>query len=758
MLTRIERLKGMGVFSDFKWNTSLPAFKRYNVVYGNNGSGKTTLSRLLGIISDGHHPDHPTLEYKVSSETEECLSGTSANKSIRVFNSDYINLNIGLLEGNLRPILVVGEENKALAAELALQIAEQRRRAEAITAAETAREREDSGKGKCFQAIAKTISESAVGSAIRTYRRNDAAAAFYKLPAGTVVEEDRLAELRATLRQEQMDEVADPFAALDTAKYSTELASLLSRTVVLAHRSAASAAITRLAEHSDISKWVEEGLRLHRDHDPSRCEFCGGALQPSRWEVLERHFNAADQELKRELEDLLGAVSSARSKLAELTPPVRAQIYSEMRGPYDDAEAEFSAARAEVLDCLDELAIVIDEKLKDRNTPINCVVTILPHAERFVISADSISAILKRHNEKTAGFDKAKSEAGREIERHYLRTIAADIQKYDDKIAELSSTIDKLRDGDPANGELSLKALGEQITTKRSAISNAHKAGERLTSHLQTFLGRNDLTFASGSEGYVVSRAGQPARRLSEGERTAIAFIYFVVQLEDQDFEKANGIIVIDDPVSSLDASSIYQAFSFLKLAIKDTKQVFLLTHNHGFLRLLLNWLEHPKLKRQSQYYMLVCRSEGASRISSLSEMDKLLVEHPTEYHFLFKTLADYETDGTIGGCYHIPNVVRKVLETFLDFHSPSKDNVFTKLETLPFDGVKKTAIYKLSNDLSHFTGQGFEPGLVQESQNAVTYLLEMIRETAPTHFEGMMRTIGRPATAATVQAVEPAA
>jgi wobble nucleotide-excising tRNase len=64
-------------------------------------------------------------------------------------------------------------------------------------------------------------------------------------------------------------------------------------------------------------------------------------------------------------------------------------------------------------------------------------------------------------------------------------------------------------------------------------------------------LGRNELTFHSDDSGYRVHRNGKPAKRLSEGERTAIAFIYFIVQLNEQDFNLAEGVVVIDDPVST---------------------------------------------------------------------------------------------------------------------------------------------------------------------------------------------------------------
>ncbi|PRA48290.1 hypothetical protein CQ062_22330 [Ochrobactrum sp. MYb68] len=40
-------------------------------------------------------------------------------EKIRVFNADYVQLNIGHLDGYLKPILVIGEENKAAADALA---------------------------------------------------------------------------------------------------------------------------------------------------------------------------------------------------------------------------------------------------------------------------------------------------------------------------------------------------------------------------------------------------------------------------------------------------------------------------------------------------------------------------------------------------------------------------------------------------------------------------------------------------------------
>jgi len=51
---------------------------------------------------------------------------------------------------------------------------------------------------------------------------------------------------------------------------------------------------------------------------------------------------------------------------------------------------------------------------------------------------------------------------------------------------------------------------------------------------------------------FILLRKSIPARNLSEGEKTAIAFSYFLVELESlgiQEMQKT--IVFIDDPISS---------------------------------------------------------------------------------------------------------------------------------------------------------------------------------------------------------------
>ena len=238
----------------------------------------------------------------------------------------------------------------------------------------------------------------------------------------------------------------------------------------------------------------------------------------------------------------------------------------------------------------------------------------------------------------------------------------------------------------------------------------------------------------------MIKRNGKLANNLSEGEKTAIAFVYFTIQLKDQDFDLNTGIVVVDDPVSSLDSNSLFQAFAFLKNAVIDASQVFILTHNFDFLKLLLNWVKNMDRGSKGNYFMIKNCYTNNCRCAVLDKMDKELAEYESEYHYLFKQLKTFQSDGTIAQSYPIPNIARKVLETFLMFRVPCGEGLYKKLErlenTTSFDKNKFTAIYKFTNDQSHITGSGFDPALVPETQKNVKYLLEMIENVFPEHYK----------------------
>lgn len=606
----------------------------------------------------------------------------------------------------------------------------------------------EQSRGKLFTDIAKIIASDTSGQVTRTYRKPEAEKAYAALKGTATLTDEELASHRTTLRQSSLEKVPTldlSNVSLDRDGAAVEMPVLeaiaeLTKTVqALCLRTSDSLAVKRLQENPDIAAWVEKGLSLHHDHNSETCEYCLQSIPQPRLEELAKHFNDSDRLLKNEIEAVIDVLASLRSRIDTLVHPGKAQLYEELRDDLKGRIADLKDCQETALTHLDKSLQSLGDKLVRRTEAVESGLSQYDSAP-FVTSLGALNGVLERHNKKTEDFEKHASDARAAIEKHHLNGIKPDVTKYDSDIQTLKDRLTVIADGDSSKDEHGISALRGRITANRAKVSNTAKAAERLTGLLQTFIGREELKIEPEGDGYRIMRGSQAAKRLSEGEKTAITFIYFIVQLEDQDFDISEGIIVIDDPISSLDTNSVYQAFSFLKNSVKDAKQVFLFTHNFDFLKLLLNWFKNiPKKEATKSYYMLLCNVQtDGTRAALIRPLDKELYQNESEYSYLFKQLYNFRSDGSIAGSYHIPNIARKVLEAFLDFYYPGSESLYRKLERVDFDATKRTALLKFANDLSHPTGKGFDPALVPETQKNVAYLLEMIRTVSPIHFKSL--------------------
>ena len=113
-----------------------------------------------------------------------------------------------------------------------------------------------------------------------------------------------------------------------------------------------------------------------------------------------------------------------------------------------------------------------------------------------------------------------------------------------------------------------------KIGTIEQGFSSHSEASKSINKDLSDFLNRDEIKLSVKEYGYEITRSGEVADRLSEGEKTAISFIYFLNSLKDKNFDISNGIVVIDDPISSFDSFSLFNAFAFLKNCCANSKQL----------------------------------------------------------------------------------------------------------------------------------------------------------------------------------------
>lgn len=726
MITKISKLKKLGLFNDYQWDSSLSNFGRYNLIYGWNGSGKTTLSKLLACLEAGNSSEFPDLKYDIEHESGTAKENTQFNQKIRVFNQDYIQKNIQLISGKANPIFILGEENKEIADRVKIDEETLTNLENQKSTKETEKTKKESDRANKFTEVAKIIGANLVGSSTRNYRKPEAEKDFKFIGKKKILNADEVAKQQVIIKQEQKDKIGkiEFDTDLDLSGAYDEVASICKETVEIN-------VIDKLAENQKISAWVEHGLTLHTKKS-EQCEFCGSNLPNGRIEALLGHFNEADKKLKDKIDTKITSLQQAIQLVKGASLPNKAQFYTDLQTSFTPRAITYNQEKDNYCAELSAIVEILNTKKQKTTEQINFSRSL---SNNFQSALDSVNEIIGQHNQKSDNFQTEKDKAVKLLKIHHLSEIFDKVNSFDSEIKEYEKEISRLQNGEESTSFVGITELKKQIAENKNKISSEHKACDTLNKQLKTFLGRDEIAFEVAPEGgYVIKRSGVTAKNLSEGEKTAIAFVYFVVHLKDQNFDIENGIIVIDDPISSLDSNSLFQAFAFLKNAVKDAKQVFIFTHNFSLLKLILSWLNKTG---RSRYYMIKNKySTTDGRTAYISDIDKELKEHESEYHYLFKVLYTFETDGSIASVYHIPNIARKVLDTFLMFRVPSSENSYKKMEKLDFDEDKKTAIYKFTNDQSHITGDGFDPSLVPEAQKNVQYLLEMIKTVFPEHYQ----------------------
>ncbi len=758
MIGKINKIKHLGlVFSNYAWEADLPLFKQVNLIYGWNGCGKTTLSRLFSAIGGVPIKD---VEYEIEDDQGvKFKQGEAFPQSIRVFNHDYVQSNLKIIDGQANSIsILLGEENKALADEIE---ADKKLlngdganptvpgKLPMLTEKVKDRDRKAAARDAKFTEIAKTIGAAIGGNALRDYRKPQAEKDFFGLLQKAELSETDLGKFSLSAKQESSPSIdlmnskklriggnGDEFELVDLLKsIEKEADALLAKTVE-------SEAIPRLQSNSDISNWVERGFHLHKDISSNICEFCLEKLPTERLGQLARHFNEADKKLKDDIDTLTGQLNTAYVEVRSLQAPDKVRLYAELRADCEIYLLEFEAARKNLLG---EIETLIGElKGKKSKTTESLLSNVKLGIGPFVQRVAAINDLIQNHNKKTSDFEAVKKEAVKRLKQHYLSTIFGEVNKLKEDVATIENEIGLLKP--------EIEALQDKIADNMAKISSEHRACEVINQKLSVFLGHSELSFIPRSKmesdktgkakelvaGYSIMRGTEVATYLSEGEKTAIAFVYFIVHLGDQHFKVADGIIVVDDPISSLDSNSTYQAFSFLKNAVKDGKQVFIFTHSFDFLKLLINWRRHGG---GAGYYMIKNKFPADVRCACIDKMDRELCEYESEYHYLFKLLKELrdEQDDSIAKAYPIPNIARKVWDTFLMFSVPdgagSPYKKMALLKEAGHDEQKLDAIYKFTNDQSHITGAGFNPALVPETKKVIKELFEMMAQIAPRHF-----------------------
>jgi wobble nucleotide-excising tRNase len=753
-LTRITKLRHR-LFRDFVWPNDLHSFAQFNVIYGWNGCGKTTLSSLLLLVEKKSALTEGEVELELDGATRVAGSAFASAQlpQVRVFNRDFINATLSQA-GGIAPIYFFGEDS----VEKQAQVDKLRRDLgfanTEVTVATSGKKAADDKLDEFCVAQAKIIKVALTSANNTTYNNYDkrsfkrAVQALDAQSAAVAILPD---EQKAPLRSHKD---AQPKPAIEKIPPpSIDLVALTSEVDALVGRSVVAQTLDELKANNTLAAWVQQGLALHSgEHQSDTCRFCLRPIEAARRAALEAHFNDAYARFQKELAALLTKLQAAKQHADSLSLPDASRFYEALASEVTTANASVTSARSEAEVALDDLIARVEARRDDPFAPAATAAPTPSTSASLAKAVAALNAIIEKHNQTSAQFKASVDEACKKLESSYVAEAHAEFVQLSEALTTANTALEDTK-AKPTG-------IQTQIDELERAILEHRRPADELTEELRAYLGRDELRFELRGTGYALTRGGQPVSHLSEGERTAIAFLYFLKSLQDKTFDMKNGIVVIDDPVSSLDANALFSAFGYMKERTKQAGQLFIFTHSFPFFRLVKNWFHHLPRQRSAQidrrlgrFFLLRSRRHtDGSRTSELGPLDPLLQEHESEYQYLFKRVYDEaHRDDVVQLEHHygLPNVARRLIEAFLAFRFPEMSgDLGPRLDRVIFDNAKKTRILRLLNTYSH-AGAISDPehdlSLLAETQPVLLDVLELMKTVDKGHYEGLVKLVAPP-------------
>lgn len=419
--------------------------------------------------------------------------------------------------------------------------------------------------------------------------------------------------------------------------------------------------ISRLIKKLGNDSWFRQGAS-YAENSEGLCPFCQRPLEQDFFNKVSEYFDesylAAVQDIDR--------INNDYCRIAEdLTSRIKAVIDN----PFDFADVDkLKEAYRQFFNIVD----VNERKLLEKKTSPNIIVqleSIAGVASSIIQIIKDANAAITEHNERIDHIKDERNTLTSKVWRYILSVLEDDISNFLEKERELKQSIEKARE--------EINAITQEINTK---TQEQHLLEQKLTSVLPTANGINAFLKNYGVTGFTldvnekdktyqfIRENGTPAlESLSEGERNFVTFLYFIYSLHgntDESGHNDDKIVVVDDPVSSLDSDVLFVVASLLrdtfqKIYAEDgaIKQLFILSHNSFFFKEVS--YKQGISKKKTGYWM-IAKENNMSRITEYPE-------NPVNstYEMLWDEVRKAKSNPTGSNTMSLANTMRRIIEHY---------------------------------------------------------------------------------------------
>lgn len=670
--------------------------KPVNFIYGANGAGKTTISRLI---------DKP---------------GISADSSITwlrntpvpamIYNNDFIAANFTDSK-EFQGVFTLGKAEKDQLDRLK-DLKDERKRHEQLKTKSIISLDGENGKpgknaelasletkfvGRCWEQKVKH-DEHFKGAFIGLRNNKEAFKAKvlheHASNKSALVDLADLQARAAVLYGDEPSRIA-PVPILDLSRLTAfETSPVLSKKVIGKDDVSISGIIQRLGN----SDWVRQGVKF-LGHMDEQCPFCQQDLPHDFEKELAEYFDETFEADSRAVSVLRNNYYQAAE---DLLIQARALLALDCAAlDKDKLGPEIQALEAVVLVNMGRMdsklaspsAEVVLEGLVDIQAGISGVIS-------------AANAKIAEHNRLVAGFTAEQSKLTGEVWKYILavelKNTLSDYASGKDILQKAIAGIASSRD----RASASIDAVDVEIDKIETDLTSVKPTVTAINKILRNFGFRGfSLDPACVGNSYRLIRAdGRDAKQtLSEGEKTFVTFLYFYHLLRGSVTTSgitSDRIVVIDDPVSSLDSDVLFIVSSLIKELFVEVrkrgshiKQVLVLTHNiHFHKEVTYDQRRKPDQSLGDETFWIVRKPNEHS----------LIEFHPsnpirTSYQLLWAELKR-----TPLPVLTLQNTMRRILENYFKILG----GVDTYHLVDEFEGVEKTQCQSLMswvNDGSHY-------------------------------------------------------
>lgn len=756
MIDSLIELKNFASFKDFSGTVN---FKKVNLFFGYNGSGKTSITRFFKCLNDNKfNQDFQNANFKITLDGDKTKYTESNfpkkyNNKIKIFNIDFINNELKFDESKVNKIsAIIGKDNINLKEQIEALEKEKKELFDENGKLKCENKQDDLKKDleKKYKREAENIRSILKIENSHSYTKDTYKNDFEKYDKLKITENDYLDAKSlyiSNIKECIPDETILSFKNIVQDFPKDEIIKVIEILKQSVKRKDIDIA-------DNVISWIKDGINIHKE-EHCYCKFCNQTITDELWKQIQIKFSELslkDPEYEKIEQNFLNykyKIFNYIDKISNFSINLSQKdfVTENYCNEYFNKKEEFDKYLSDIKEYLKSLKDVIIKKDRNKSEVFTYdFENILFEAlDKIKLFQEQIIKIFQENNKKIRNLEIEKDSAKQIV-------IKFEISKKYNEFSKIRNDIDILNDA-ISKGRENLLKIDTKINEYKKELSNQKNIIDTINDKLKNFLDINLLfEFDQNSDSYILKRKTDgtaiPAKNLSEGEKNFIAFLYFIISLKTSSKkDKENEIIVIDDPVSSLDSNKLFYIGNMLLDNVNRYEQIFFLTHNFYFFVKIRDALKYKEENVSSEQkdedlaiFEITCDKTHGSKIKKANQF---VERHISEYMDIITKLkellknTDNDKDATTA------NLIRRVLEIFLSFKIPNGKSLYGKFKKLTKGNMEKyTYLWPVANSFSHTSeisslSENIDFPYIAGTQE-IKDLFNFIRETDPEHYDGL--------------------